>query len=1019
MRFLVFLLIIISFITNSYAKENSIYNIADGIAQMCAASIYNYDLDTVKDIINENIKTHNQIIAIKIVDITTKDVLYQAFEKEGKIFENKNIYEGRKDINVIKRQIRYNLTPIAILFVYYKKNKIFDIADGIAQMCATSIFNYDFNTVKNIINESIKTNRQIVAIKIIDIAINDVLYQASEKDDKIVENKNIYEGRKDINVVKRQITYNSTPIALLFVYYTNVKETRDLKKINLTKNEKEYIKKHGIFRFSAFSNWPPFNFTDKNGNYIGMITNYMKIISERTGLKFKQINVESCNEAVTKLERKKLDMIVCSFKTEELNKLLYFSKPYMSYPIVMVTTLDKPFLQDMDFLENKAVGVIKNYPTAKFLQYKHVNLKLIYFENILQALQAVSDKKVYAFLSALPVAAYNINKYGFVNLKIAGRTKYNLSASIGIRKDLGKTGIDIINKAIKSIPKHEKIAIYNQWVNIKFEKGIDYSLLWKIIFVALIIFCVFLYWNRKLQTEIEERKKIEKKLEEAKSKAEIATKYKSIFLANMSHEIRTPMNAIIGFASLLNKLITNPVQRDYINSIKTAGKELLSLINDILDLSKIEAGRLEIKQEPTNIFKLFEDIKNIFNFKIKQKNLTFITDIDKSLPETVFIDSSRLKQILINLIENAIKFTDRGSITLKAEVISKDFKKNRINLKIAVIDTGCGIAKEHQTIIFKSFKQINEEDKTESKGTGLGLAISSKLAKLMNGEILVESEVGKGSKFHLILYNLEAAASIVDSKSLTVNYSNIKFKKAKILIVDDIDTNRKVVTLLLQNTGLETIEAVNGEHALEILEKVPDIALILMDLRMPVMGGYEATEKIRENEKLKNIPVIAFTAFVLDEKFKKVGETPFDGYLLKPVVYNNLIKVLMKHLEYYECKVDDEISEHEKLDEEIIEQLPEIVKKLQGEFKEKLFNVKDSGDFSLIKDVAEKIKVFGVEKSLTIIVNYVNSVLDAIDTYDVKKVNLLINHYDSICDELKIIYQKNKNIQIENKIIQN
>ena len=490
------------------------------------------------------------------------------------------------------------------------------------------------------------------------------------------------------------------------------------------------------------------------------------------------------------------------------------------------------------------------------------------------------------------------------------------------------------------------------------------------------------------------------KLKAAEQKALIATKSKSEFLANMSHEIRTPMNAVIGFADLLSHLIKDPIQKDYLYSIQTGGKALLTIINDILDLSKIEAGKFQIDKEVTNPKKLFLEMNTIFHSKINQKNLIFNIEIDETLPKAIIIDNVRIRQILINLIGNAIKFTENGTITLKITSIIKNNIENQIDLQIEVIDTGRGIPKQYQKSIFGAFEQTNKNDATTFGGTGLGLAICSKLSKLMNGSIDVQSEVNKGTTFAVMLKDIEV--SLLETLDCNEqNNEDILFKKAKILVVDDVATNRKLVHSLLLNTQLDIIEAVNGQEAIDVIEKSNDIDLVLMDLRMPIMNGYQSTAKIKEIEDKKHIPIIAFTASVMDDELKKVEKIGFNGYLRKPIVYKDLENTLKKYLKY-------KIIENNKLDiltislsDEAKANIQKTLDKLNGVLSDELINIKDKGDFSLIKSFAIKLKDLGKDNLLDIIVNYANNILIAIESFDIDTVNNLLNGYKNISDKLE------------------
>ena len=772
----------------------------------------------------------------------------------------------------------------------------------------------------------------------------------------------------------------------------------DYQELQFNSIQKQWIQKHSIINFLGDNNWEPFScLNKKTKKHMGIASDYIKIIHKKTGLTFNMIKKEDTNN---------IDLYPVSVKNNNSTDIL-FSDPYISYPVVIVTTNDKKFLPDISYLNNKTIVTVKNHMIVDTIKKDYPKIKIIEVKNINQAIKKISNSKAYAYLAALPTASYAINKNNYSNLKIAGKTKYNLDIRMAISKELGETGIEIINKVLTTITNEQKNKIYNRWVSVRFDKSIDYTLLWQISAIFLFFIIGTLYWNRKLTIEIQKRKESEQKLKIAKFKAQEASRSKSEFLANMSHEIRTPMNSVIGFTDLLSKLIKDPIQKDYLNSIQTGGKALMSIINDILDLSKIEAGKFHIDKEPINPRSLINEIQTMFQAKINQKNLSFILDIDENLPDTIIIDSVRIRQVLINIIGNAIKFTNKGTITLKVETKFKDNINDKFDLIISISDTGRGIPKKFQEKIFQAFEQTSAQDAKALAGTGLGLAISSKLVKLMNGEIKVESEVQKGSTFIITLHDIEIGH--LEETQIEISNTNIEFDNATILVVDDIQANRKLVIATLSHNPFRFIQAQNGQEALDIVkEESNNIDLILMDLRMPVMNGYEATVKIKEyNQK---IPIIAFTASVMNKDIEQIKEYGFDGYIRKPVVYNDLVKEFIKHLKYQEVKNNKYEIATEDLDQNIIENIPKVLEKLTTDYKIQLDEIKNKGDFTLIHDLMVQIQKLAQDNTLKLLEHYTDDILLAIDSFDIDKVNSLIANYDIICDELKKLYKENQNV---------
>jgi signal transduction histidine kinase/FixJ family two-component response regulator len=498
-------------------------------------------------------------------------------------------------------------------------------------------------------------------------------------------------------------------------------------------------------------------------------------------------------------------------------------------------------------------------------------------------------------------------------------------------------------------------------------------------------------------------------LEIAKNEAEEASRMKSEFLANVSHEVRTPLNAILGFSQWLLDNTSETLHKSYLRTILKSGKGLLDVINDILDISRIESGSIKMDMHIMSYKDVMSDINSVFGKKAQEKGLNFEIITETSVPGFIIMDEIRFYQIIFNLVNNAIKFTEKGFVQVSS-IATKTSVEDEVNLVVTIEDSGIGIEKEQQSKIFESFTQYSGRKNRSYEGTGLGLAIANGLLRKLNGSIKLSSEPGKGSTFKLTFLNVKIGKNIEttdQAKELDVKF---KLKPCSIMIVDDIEYNIKVLKTHINSKEVKYLEAKDGNIAHAILQiERPDI--IFMDIRMPGMDGFELTKMIKEDENLKNIPVIAFSASTIKNRKELINEL-FDDYLIKPVFKKNLDPILLKYIphviEYENEKVPEENVSGSEITNERPQNIDHIVSVLESEFQPKWEEIKDNLIIYEIETFKKELSEFAFKESCSPLTSFCDELDLGLHSFDIELIGTKIGEFPKLKNQLKLLAEKGK-----------
>jgi two-component system, NarL family, sensor histidine kinase EvgS len=666
---------------------------------------------------------------------------------------------------------------------------------------------------------------------------------------------------------------------------------------NFTPEEKAWIKNHPVVLFTGAPRLAPIEMV-VNGRYEGIAAEYLNAISRKSGLRFQFVPINLWSAAQRALLDRKIDLIPNATTwgiSDTVRSQVALTEPYFFSPTVVITQSDSPVTSSLDSFDGKTIATQRGASYAEIIRNQYPQITLLLTDSTQETLDAVAEGKAAAAVGPSAVLVpFLRRKYAGI-LGISGAVNgMPLSVEMGVRLD-DPMLYSIIRKSLNSLTAEETDKIEDSVLD-----QIDYGaptlmsiLRYRLPELSLLAALIALLGLFAYRARVAHR---------AAEASELA---KSRFLAVMSHEIRTPMNAVLASIEMLEKTMLDARQQKLANMAATASEALLSLLDDVLDLSKLDAKRLELEQIPTDVGALTLKVADIVRVRAREKGLPIDVDIHDSIQRDVLIDPTRFRQVLLNLLTNAVKFTDQGSIKMRLEITNSNGDQNDASLSVRVTDTGIGISPEQQASLFQAYTQADSSTTRRYGGTGLGLTICKELVELMGGKVALESAVNVGTtvKFTLPVQLVDRAINAPvsleqDSPTASLRSADVV---GTVLVVDDHPNNQFVMGEQLRDLGVSAVIVSDGHAALEAIQ-AQTISLVLMDCHMPGMDGYETTRRIREREathSLEHLPIIAISAATDASHLNQCMESGMDGVLKKPLRLDELrgmLQLWMGHL---------------------------------------------------------------------------------------------------------------------------
>jgi polar amino acid transport system substrate-binding protein len=653
--------------------------------------------------------------------------------------------------------------------------------------------------------------------------------------------------------------------------------------LKLTPQEISWLKAHEQITLGVDPGWRPLEYIDESGQYQGLSSAYMHYFSRKLGLQIKPPQNIPWSAMLQKLRHQEVDVAPMISATQARKNYLNFTQHYITLPLVIFNRRGETLLGGLADLKDKKIAIIKDYSVNNFLQRDFPQIERVTVNSVSEGLDALSTRKADAYIDVLAVGGYQIAAGGYTNLQVASTTPYKLDFAIGVRKDWPQL-IGIFNKVLDSLSEQQKNEFLRQWLSVRYAQKTDYTFAFWVLGASLIIILLFFMRAREMN-------RVNTQLELANAEVEKSSRFKSQFLANMSHEIRTPMNAIIGLGHLLSRTRLDIKQSDYIHKLQKSAQQLLGLIDDILDISKIEAGQLNIEHIEFNLEQLLNDLAEVAQIRLADKDIEFIYYLDANVPIIMLGDPFRLNQVLTNLVSNAIKFTDHGNILLKVCVIERS--ETSVKLKFSVADNGIGIEPDKLDTLFEPFTQEDGSTTRRYGGTGLGLSISRQLTHLMDGEMKVESSKGRGSTFY---FTLPFELPDITGKNILLKLPDPDLRGLNVLLVDDNKQTLEVLEYMLRSMTFNVECASNAQQALALLEQHTDFDIVLLDWRMPDKDGFATATEIHQRVPDHRLPIIIMmTAYGREAaEHAAFAQTEIDGFLIKPVTPSQIFDAIIR-----------------------------------------------------------------------------------------------------------------------------